>query len=78
MEESSSIGSFKMLTLPKPLTSALLNGIIFTAYYKLSPKFSQLSEGVLKTQMIAFVASSVIQAGVHLYDRDENSRLSKF
>jgi hypothetical protein len=27
--------------------------------------------------MIAFVASSVIQAGVHLYDRDENSRLSK-
>lgn len=75
--ERSSRGNFKTPEIPKPVTSAVLNGILFTAYYKLSPKFSKLSEGVLKTQMIAFIASSTIQAGIHAYDRDENSRISK-
>ena len=33
---------------------------------------------MLKTQMISFVGSSAIQAGIHLYDPKEESGISKW
>lgn len=64
--------------IPKYITSAFFNGALFTVYYYASPSLAKLGGDVLKTQMISFVASSALQAGVHYYEVDETSLASRW
>lgn len=59
----------------KPLASATANVGLFTAYCMMSSIFG-LDKNVLKTQGIAFLGSSVIQASSHYFNKNEKNENS--